>query len=116
MCAKITELIATFDSNEKFECKFIDRYIAELKAIRTQYMYAIYHFFGAVNVKLDPTTLTDETPMARLTDKAYCDALLSDINDALNSTLEDRHAGGSDFLSSNLFTVLRRSNYHLPKQ
>jgi len=95
MCAKITDLISIFDSNTKIDRTIIDRYIGELKAIRAQYMFALYDFFGPVNVKLDPSTLTDNTPTPRPSDENYCKNLLKDINDALTSSLPERYTSSS---------------------
>ena len=114
-CAQITDLISIFESNTKVDRESINRYIGELKALRAQYMYTLYDFFGPVNVKLDPTTLTDETPMPRLSDEEYCKALLQDINDALASPLEERHSPSSELWGRMSKDVVRmvKLRYHM---
>jgi len=61
------------------------RYIAEAKVIRAFYMYWLWDFFGPVNPKLDPATLTDTTILPRMSNADYVDAMVEDLNDAIST-------------------------------
>ncbi len=95
-CAKITELIARFEEVTSVDRAVVDKYIAELRGVRAQYMYLTYLFFGPTNVKLDPATLTDETPTPRLSDAEFRKALEADLNAVLESDMIERQEKGSD--------------------
>jgi hypothetical protein len=71
------------------------RYIAEARALRGWLMYTIYDFFGPVNVKLDPETLSDPTITPRLSKEEYVAALEKDLLDAIPD-LPDMHNGDTE--------------------
>ncbi len=60
-----------------------DRYVAEAKTLRAWLMYILYDFFGPVNVKLDPATLSDNEVTPRLSHDEYVSAIEQDLNDAI---------------------------------
>lgn len=59
--------------------------IAETKTLRAFYMYVLMDFYGPVNVKLDPATLsgTEITPRPSL--EEYEDYIKRDLDDAINT-------------------------------
>ncbi|MFC1568725.1 RagB/SusD family nutrient uptake outer membrane protein [bacterium] len=72
-----------------------DRYVAETKALRGWLMYAIYDFFGPVNVKLDPETLYDTEITPRLSHEEYVAAIERDLTEAIPD-LADKYNGDAD--------------------
>ncbi len=60
-----------------------DKYLAEAKVLRAWLMYVLYDFFGPVNVRLDPTTLTDNSITPRPSSAEYCQQIETDLKDAL---------------------------------
>ncbi len=91
--ARITGLI---DTIEKSEIPNKELYIAEAKALRGWFMYVLYDFYGPVSVRLDPTTLSDETPLARPTKEAYVAAMIENLEDAIEG-LPEKYNGTSDW-------------------
>ncbi len=75
----VIDKISKSDANEIVK----NRYIAQAKILRAWLMYILYDFFGPLNVKLDPETLSDTEPIPRLSDEEYCNAIEQDLNDAL---------------------------------
>ncbi|QLG45080.1 RagB/SusD family nutrient uptake outer membrane protein [Costertonia aggregata] len=91
--ARMTGLI---DIIEKSEIPNKELYIAETKALRGWFMYVLYDFYGPVSVRLDPTTLADETPLARPTKEDYVAAMVQDLEDAIEG-LPEKYNGTSDW-------------------
>ncbi|MBN1413480.1 MAG: RagB/SusD family nutrient uptake outer membrane protein [Bacteroidales bacterium] len=60
-----------------------DKYLAEAKVLRAWLMYVLYDFYGPVNVRLDPNTLTDTTITPRPSTEEYCLQIETDLKDAL---------------------------------
>ncbi|MDP5229134.1 MAG: RagB/SusD family nutrient uptake outer membrane protein [Cellulophaga sp.] len=83
--ARMTGLI---DIIEKSDIPNKELYIAETKALRAWFMYVLYDFYGPVSVRLDPTTLADETPLARPTKVEYVTAMVKDLEDAIEGLPE----------------------------
>ena len=67
-------------------------YVAEARALRGWLMFALYDFFGPVNVKLDPATLADEAITPRPSRAEYVAAMEADLLAALPN-LPDRFNG-----------------------
>jgi len=95
--AKIRYVARATDTIEKIQQSDADvpdniknRYIAETKALRGWLMYALYDFFGPVNVKLDPETLYDVDITPRLPQAEYVAAIEKDLIDAIPD-LEDKY-------------------------
>lgn len=80
--ARLTGLI---DVIEKSDINNKELYIAETKTLRAWFMYVLYDFYGPVSVRLDPTTLTNELPLARPTKEAYVAAMIQDLENAIDS-------------------------------
>jgi hypothetical protein len=72
-----------------------NRYIAETKALRAWLMYALYDFFGPVNVKLDPETLYDTDITPRLSREETIAAIERDLTEAI-PYLDDKYNGDSE--------------------
>ncbi|WP_426485211.1 RagB/SusD family nutrient uptake outer membrane protein [Flavobacterium sp. 2] len=71
-----------------------ERYTAEVKTLRAYYMFALLDWFGPVNVKLDPSTLSDNTILPRPDLQTYVGYIESDLNDAVaSSNLPDKYNG-----------------------
>jgi hypothetical protein len=75
----VIDKISKSDANEIVK----NRYIAQAKILRAWLMYVLYDFFGPLNVKLDPETLSDTEIIPRLSDEEYCNAIEKDLLDAL---------------------------------
>ena len=60
-----------------------NKYLAEAKVLRAWLMYVLYDFFGPVNVRLDPATLTDNTITPRPSATEYCQQIETDLKEAL---------------------------------
>ncbi|UCH14568.1 MAG: RagB/SusD family nutrient uptake outer membrane protein [Bacteroidales bacterium] len=88
----VIDKISKSDANEIVK----NRYIAQAKILRAWLMYVLYDFFGPLNVKLDPETLSDTEIIPRLSDEAYCSAIEQDLLDALamdETELPDKYNG-----------------------
>jgi starch-binding outer membrane protein, SusD/RagB family len=82
--ARATDIIDKISSSPENE-NIKARYIAEAKVLRAWLMYILYDFFGPVNVKLDPATLSDTEILPRPTAAEYCAAVEQDLLDAIAS-------------------------------
>ena len=67
-------------------------YVAEARAVRGWLMYVLFDFYGPVNVKLDPETLSDNEITPRLSQEEYVAAMEADLTEAIPS-LADRYNG-----------------------
>lgn len=114
VCAKITDLINQFEKVTTVKKEIVDRYIAELRGVRAQYMHVIYTLYGPVNVKLDPTTLIDEASTPRLTNADWITAFEADLQAVLSSNMPDRYTKGSNewgLVSKDYFRMLAIRHY-----
>jgi hypothetical protein len=94
--ARATDVIDKIQQSEADVPEQIkNRYIAETKALRGWLMYALYDFFGPVNVKLDPQTLYDTEITPRLSAEEYVTAIEKDLDEAIPD-LEDKYNGDSE--------------------
>lgn len=66
------------------------QYIAEAKTLRAWLMYVLYDFFGPVNVKLDPASLSDNKITPRPSSEEYIASMVIDLEEAI-PYLEDRY-------------------------
>jgi starch-binding outer membrane protein, SusD/RagB family len=80
--ARATDVIDKI-SNSGANEKIVQKYVAEAKVVRAWLMYILYDFYGPVNVKLDPATLSDTKILARPTKEEYCAAMVKDLKDAI---------------------------------
>lgn len=62
-----------------------NRYLAEAKTLRAWLMYILYDFFGPVNAKIDPATLSDTDIIPRWSDAEYTGVIEQDLLDAINT-------------------------------
>jgi hypothetical protein len=81
--ARATEVIDMIPKATEVSQVVRDKYLAEAKVLRAWLMYVLYDFFGPVNVRLDPATLTDTTIIPRLSTEAYCQQIETDLKEAL---------------------------------
>ncbi len=81
--ARATEVIDKIPQVTSVPQNVRDKYLAEAKTLRAWLMYCLYDFFGPVNVRLDPETLTDTTIQLRPTKEVYCAQIEKDLNEAL---------------------------------
>lgn len=58
-------------------------FAGEAKILRAWLMYILYDFFGPLNVKLDPATLSSTKIEPRLSDEAYVGQMVKDLNEAI---------------------------------
>ncbi|RNC83207.1 MAG: RagB/SusD family nutrient uptake outer membrane protein [Balneola sp.] len=72
-----------------------DLYVAEAKVLRAWTMYIIYDFFGPVNVKLNPETLSDIEITPRLAKEDYLAAMITDLEEAIPN-LTDKYNGDTE--------------------
>lgn len=78
--ARMTGLI---DTLEKSDINNSERYIAEIKALRAWFMYILYDAYGPVSVRLNPENLNSDTSLPRPTKEAYVEAMVNDLEDAI---------------------------------
>jgi hypothetical protein len=81
--ARATEVIDRIPKATEVAPIVRDKYLAESKVLRAWLMYCLYDFFGPVNVRLDPNTLTDTTITPRPTSEEYCLQIETDLKEAL---------------------------------
>jgi hypothetical protein len=81
--ARATEVIDMIPKATEVSQVVRDKYLAEAKVLRAWLMYVLYDFFGPVNVRLDPATLTDTIIIPRPTTEAYCQQIETDLREAL---------------------------------
>ncbi len=87
--ARATDVIDKIDrSNADVPQNIKDLYIAEAKVLRAWTMYILYDFFGPVNVKLNPETLSDTDITPRLSKEDYISAMVTDLEDAIPYLIE----------------------------
>lgn len=83
--AKATDVINRIQNSSGATEEIRNRYIAEAKTLRAFYMYVLLDWFGPVCVKLDPSTLFDNTIVPRPSYDDYIGYIESDLNDAVNT-------------------------------
>src|SRR5699024_2090674 len=71
------------------------RYVAEAKTLRAFIMYILLDYWGPVNPKLDPETLSDDEVIPRMSEQAYVDQMLTDLNEAIPD-LDDKYNGDAE--------------------
>jgi hypothetical protein len=81
--ARATEVIDRIPKAEEVVPVVREKYLAEAKVLRAWLMYVLYDFYGPVNVRLDPATLTDTTIIPRPSSEEYCQQIEKDLNEAL---------------------------------
>ncbi|WP_431126114.1 RagB/SusD family nutrient uptake outer membrane protein [Flagellimonas flava] len=95
--ARATDVIDKIE-NSSVDDVVKNRYLAEAKTLRAWLMYILYDFFGAVNVKVDPSTLSDIAITPRLSDEDYTGVIEQDLLDAINTDeLPEKYNGTSDW-------------------
>lgn len=91
--ARATDVINTMEESQaEISPDVKARFIAEAKTLRAWLMYILYDFYGPVNVKLDPETLSDTEITPRLPKEEYLNAMITDLTEAIPD-LEDRYNG-----------------------
>ncbi|MCM1452514.1 MAG: RagB/SusD family nutrient uptake outer membrane protein [Clostridium sp.] len=92
--ARATDIINQIENSNGATPAIRARYLAETKTLRAFYMYILLDFYGPVNVKLDPATLSDNTPTPRPDEATYVGYIRKDLSDALSADeLPDRYNG-----------------------
>lgn len=75
-----------------------NRYLAEAKTLRAWLMYILYDFFGPVNAKIDPSTLSDTAIIPRWSDAEYTEVIEQDLLSAINTEeLPEKYNGTGDW-------------------
>lgn len=82
--ARATDVIDKIEKSSVNEL-IKNRYLAEAKTLRAWLMYILYDFFGPLNVKVDPATLSDTAITPRLPDEDYVGIIEQDLLDAINT-------------------------------
>lgn len=101
--SRIRYVARATDVIDKIEASSVDetiknRYLAEAKTLRAWLMYILYDFFGAVNVKIDPSTLNDTGIIPRLSDEDYTGVMEQDLLDAIaTDELPEKYNGTADW-------------------
>lgn len=80
--ARATDAIDKISKSDASE-SIKNKYIAEAKTMRAWTMYVLYDFFGPVNVKLNPETLSSTEIIPRLSNEEYTKAIEQDLLDAI---------------------------------
>ena len=90
--AKATEIIQAIGNTGSLTDAVKKSYIAQAKTLRAWQMYVLYDFYGPVNVKTNPATLTDTAATARPTAEAYSTQIEKDLTEAIPD-LKDKYNG-----------------------
>lgn len=88
--AKATEVIDAIGKSTSVNDAVKKSYIAQAKTLRAWLMYVLYDFYGPVNVKTDPSTLTDTSTTPRLTPQEYTAFIEKDLTEAMPD-LKDKY-------------------------
>lgn len=88
--ARATDVIAKISEATEVEESIRNRYVAEAKVLRAWLMYVLYDFYGPVNVKVDPATLSDTDILPRPSDAGYISQIEKDLTEAIPD-LPDRY-------------------------
>lgn len=83
--ARATDIINQIQNSNGATEAIRAKYMAETKALRAFYMFVLLDFYGPVNVKLDPSTLSDNTPTPRPDEATYVGYIRQDLDDALST-------------------------------
>jgi hypothetical protein len=119
--SKIRYVARATDIIDKIEKSSVDdaiknQYLAEAKVLRAWLMYIIYDFYGPVNVKIDPETLSDTDIIPRWSDEVYTGVIEQDLLDAIaTDELPETYSGTSEYgrVSKGLArTVLLKLHMH----
>ncbi|HEY4335635.1 MAG TPA: RagB/SusD family nutrient uptake outer membrane protein, partial [Puia sp.] len=81
--AKATEVINDISNSTNISAASKTLYTSEAKALRAWLMFVLYDFYGPLNVKTDPATLTDTAQTSRWSSTDYINQMVKDLNDAL---------------------------------
>lgn len=83
--ARATDIINQISQSSGATEEIRNRFIAEVKTLRAFYMYTLFDWFGPVNVKLDPTTLMDNTILPRPSQEEYIAYIEKDLQEAIDT-------------------------------
>jgi hypothetical protein len=83
--ARATDVINQIGQSGGATVDIRNRYIAEAKILRAFYMFTLYDWFGPVNVKLDPSTLMDNTITPRPAKEEYIGYIERDLNESIET-------------------------------
>jgi starch-binding outer membrane protein, SusD/RagB family len=81
--AKATEVINDIGNTTNISAASKTLYISEAKALRAWLMFVLYDFYGPVNAKTDPSTLTDTAETPRPSASDYVAQMIKDLTDAI---------------------------------
>lgn len=96
--ARATDVINQIEKSSGATEAIRSRYIAEAKTLRAFYMYALYDFFGPVNVKLDPETLMSNEIEPRPSSDVYVGYIEKDLDEAIaTQAFPEKYNGTSDW-------------------
>ncbi|MCL6266329.1 RagB/SusD family nutrient uptake outer membrane protein [Flagellimonas myxillae] len=95
--ARATDVIDKIE-NSSVDDVVKNRYLGEAKTLRAWLMYIMYDFFGPVNVKVDPSTLSDTSITPRLSVEEYTRIIEQDLLDAIaTDELPEKYNGTADW-------------------
>jgi hypothetical protein len=95
--ARATDVINQIEHSNGSTDAVRSRYVAEAKTLRAFYMYTLMDFFGPLNVKLDPATLSDNTVEPRPTKEEYVGYIEKDLDDAIaTNSFPERYNGNAE--------------------
>lgn len=82
--ARATDIIDKIETSDApISAEVRARYAAEARTLRAWLMYVLYDFFGPVNAKLDPATLSDTEITPRPSRQDYVAAMVQDLTAAI---------------------------------
>lgn len=90
--ARATSTIQSMEASTGVPDLIKSKYIAQAKMLRAWMMYVLYDFYGPVNAKWDPETLTDEEVLPRPSEEEYTAQIEKDLTEAIPD-LDDRYNG-----------------------
>lgn len=93
--ARATSTIQNMEASDGVPEAIKNEYIAQAKMLRGWMMYVLYDFYGAVNAKWDPETLTSTEVQPRPTEAEYLAQIEKDLTESI-PFLEDKYNGDAD--------------------
>ena len=95
--AKATEVIEAIGKSGAVSAAVKKSYVAQAKTLRAWLMYVLYDFYGPVNVKTDPKTLSDTAVTPRLSATDYTAQMVKDLTEAIPDLVPKYNGDGANW-------------------
>jgi starch-binding outer membrane protein, SusD/RagB family len=95
--AKATEVIDAINNSTAVSDAVKKSYIAQAKTLRAWLMYVLFDFYGPINAKTDPATLTDTAVTPRSDAAAYIAQMEKDISEAMPDLVDKYNSDAANW-------------------